>query len=203
MTLRRSRRFAVLVSIPLLAACGTSPATHFYTLDALPPRGPAPSPAAPLLRVDQVQVPSVLDRPEWVHENAPGQLKVDDFSHWGAPLGQLMHATLVEDLAARLASGRMVPAAGPRPPGAIGIAVDIVSVGGSSAGMTMTVVWTATVLPPPAKGQAQVPAPLVTSHTQRLSAPDSAADPAGYAAGLSAMTADLADDIVAGVADGR
>jgi len=184
-------RLALLLLLPLLAACGSSPATRFYTLDSLPPRASVTVAAAPVLRVDQVQVPAVLDRPQLVHEYAAGQLKVDEFSHWGAPLGQLMRAILEQDLAARLPSGGLAPAAGPRPLGTIDIAVDIVSVGNTSGGMTMDVVWTSTVLP----AAAQVP--VVTAHTTRLTTASSAADPQGYTAGLSAMIGDLADTIVA------
>ncbi len=191
----------VLKLSPLLflavAACGHSPATQFYTLDALPGHGQPASPA-PLLRVDQVQVPAVLDRPQLVHEYAQGQLKVDEFSHWGAPLGQLMRTTLTQDLAARLPSGNLAPGAGPGRPGTIGISVEIVSVDSSASGMTMDVVWTASVAPPPpAKGQAQSPSPVITSHTSRLTTPESASIPAGYAAGLSSLMAGLADEIVA------
>ena len=195
MPIVRFSRFLPLTIVFALTGCGHSPATHFYTLDATAPRATPASPA-PVLRVDQVQVPSVLDRPELVHEYAQGQLKVDDFSHWGAPLGQLMRATLSQDLAARLPSGNLLPAGGPRPPGAIGISVEIISVGTSGSDMSMDVVWTTTTLTTPVAGQPGTP-PVVTPHTTRLTTQASASDPAAYAAGLSSLMGDLADQIVA------
>ncbi len=179
----------VLGAALILAGCGSSPPTHFYTVDTLPPQAELVY-AGPPVRVDQVKIPSVLDRPEIVSEYAAGQLKVDDFNHWGAPLGQLLRASLAADLAARTPS--VVPAEGPKPAGTIGLSVDILAVGTGADGMTMDVVWTETR--PAADPSAK---PVSVAHTTRLSAPVTAATPSGYAAGLSRMMAELADRMVA------
>ena len=83
------RKIVVLSLVALsLAGCGHSPPTRFYTLDPVAPPSPQAY-AGPALRIGQVYVPAVLDRSELVREPGAGQLKVDDFDHWGAPLGQL------------------------------------------------------------------------------------------------------------------
>ena len=196
MPISRISRLLPLMIVFALAGCGHSPATHFYTLDAIAPRATPASPA-PVLRVDQVQVPSVLDRPELVHEYAQGQLKVDDFSHWGAPLGQLIRTTLNQDLAARLASGNLLPSLGTETPGAAGISVDIVAVNTAGGDMTMDVIWTETQLVQSSRGEPGTAHRTVTSHTSRLTASAPANDAAGYAAGLSEMIGKLADQIIA------
>ncbi len=175
----------------VLSGCGSSPPTRFYTVDTLPPSVPAPY-AGPPVRVDQIKIPSVLDRPEIVSEYAAGQLKVDDFNHWGAPLGQLLRASLAADLAARVPAPAVVPAEGPRPAGTIGLSVDILAVGTGAGGMTMDVVWTETRPSGDATGR-----PTSVVYGARLSAPDSAATPAGYAEGLSRMIGELADRMIA------
>ena len=174
----------------LLAGCGSSPPTRFYTIDALGPSAPAVY-TGPPVRIDQVKIPSVLDRPEIVSEYAAGQLKVDDFNQWGAPLGQLLRASLASDLAARVPARAVVPAEGPKPVGTIGLSVDILAVGTGADGMTMDVVWTET-RPADVTGK-----PTSVAHSARLSAPDPTATPAGYAAGLSRMIGELADRMVA------
>ena len=175
----------------VLTGCGSSPPTRFYTIDTLPPSA-APAYAGPPVRVDQIKIPPVLDRPEIVSEYAAGQLKIDDFNHWGAPLGQLLRASLAADLAARVPAPAVVPAEGPRPAGTIGLSVDILAVGTDAGGMTMDVVWTETRPAGAATGK-----PISLAHSAHLSAPDSAATPAGYAAGLSRMIGALADRMVA------
>ena len=174
-----------------LTGCGSSPPTHFYTIDAVPASAPAAY-AGPSVRVDQLRIPAVLDRPEIVSEYAAGQLKVDDFNHWGAPLGQLLRSSLDADLAARMPAPTVIPAEGPKPVGTIGLSVDILAVGTGSDGMTMDVVWTETRPAADASGK-----PVSAAHSTRLSAPGTAATPSGYAAGLSRMIGELADRMVA------
>ena len=181
----------VLVATTALSGCGSSPPTRFYTVDAMPSSAP-PAYAGPPVRVDQVKIPSVLDRPEIINEYAAGQLKVDDFNHWGAPLGQLLRSSLAADLAARVPAPAVVPAEGPKPTGTIGLSIDILAVGTGSEGMTMDVVWTETRPADDTTGK-----PTSVAHSTRLSAPESAATPAGYAAGLSRMIGELADRMVA------
>ncbi len=186
-----------LATALVLAGCASSPPTHFYTVDATPPSAPAAY-AGPPVRVDQVKIPSVLDRPEIVSEYAAGQLKVDDFNHWGAPLGQLLRTSLAADLAARVPAPAVIPAEGPKPTGTIGLSVDILAVGTGGDGMTMDVVWSETR---PATNAADKP--TIVAHSARLLASEAAATPSGYAAGLSRMMGELADRMVAELTPSR
>ncbi len=190
MTTRPLLAVFMLAFAAVLTGCGSSPPTRFYTVDTLPPSAPAVY-AGPPVRVDQIKIPAVLDRPEIVSEYAAGQLKVDDFNHWGAPLGQLLRSSLAADLAARVPGPAVVPAEGPKPAGTIGLSVDILAVGTGAQGMTMDVVWTETRAAADATGK-----PISLAHNTHLSVADSAATPAGYAAGLSRMIAELADRMI-------
>ena len=187
----------VLGTAMVLAGCASSPPTHFYTVDAMSPSAPAAY-AGPPVRVDQVKIPSVLDRPEIVSEYAAGQLKVDDFNHWGAPLGQLLRTSLAADLAARVPVPAVIPAEGPKPTGTIGLSIDILTVGTGADGMAMDVVWTETRPAADAAGK-----PTIVAHSARLSAPEAAVTPSGYAAGLSRMMGELADRMVAELTPSR
>ena len=100
--------FTALALCMGLAACGHSDPTRFFTLDALPPTAPTAY-AGPPLRVRAVHIPPALDRAELARETSPGEVSVDDFAHWAAPLGQTARQVLTEDLAARLPSGEIGP----------------------------------------------------------------------------------------------
>ena len=100
-----------------LAGC-TSPKTVLLTLDAAPP----PSDAVHggyrglPIAVPAVHLPASLDRAEFVHQESAGEVKVDDFARWTAPLGLLARDALVRDLTVRLPAGAVLP------PGTVGTA---------------------------------------------------------------------------------
>ena len=183
------RKPLALVALLMLAGCGHSPPTRFYTLDAVPPAAPAPAYAGPPLRIGQVYVPAVLDRGELVEEPSAGRLKVDDFDHWGAPLGQLVRSALERDLAARLPAGDVLPDSGPTPQGAATVMVTVLGVDRTASGLVMDVTWTRTVT--------AGTRPVTTTDSLRLQGDVSDASPQGYAAGLSQLAARLADAIIA------
>ena len=179
----------VLCLALVLAGCGHSPPTRFYTLDALPP-ATSPAYAGPALRIGQVYVPAVLDRSELVQEMTAGQLKVADFDHWGAPLGQLIRSALESDLNGRVPAGKLLPDTGPVPDGGATIMVTVLAVNRTNDGLSMDVTWTRTVTPKPNH-------PTTTTQSLRLTSDPVDASAQGYASGLSQMAARLADAIVA------
>ncbi|WBO23708.1 PqiC family protein [Sphingomonas abietis] len=99
-----------LVALLALAGC-TSPKSILLTLDAAPPV-PAAVHAGyhglPIL-VPAVHLPASLDRAEFVHQENAGEVKVDDFARWTAPLGLLARDALIRDLTARLPAGSVLP----------------------------------------------------------------------------------------------
>jgi uncharacterized lipoprotein YmbA len=94
---------AWMVAAALLAGCAHSPAQTFFALSAKP--GPALS-AAPALKVElrRTALPGYLDRPHIVRRATAEQLELGGEERWGAPLDEMVGATLAEDLAQRLPS---------------------------------------------------------------------------------------------------
>lgn len=183
----------------VLAGCGSSPPTRFFTLDAAPASAPVAATAAIApVRVDAVHIPPVLDRPELVRETAANEVTVSDFAHWSAPLGETARRTLTQDLAARLPAGAVTYPDAPKPADGRGLVVDILSVGHDGDHAVMDVGWTLTA------GLTASGAPPVayTARTLRVTAP-AAAGPGAQAVELSALLSRLADAVAADLTAGR
>ena len=194
-----------LASLTMLAGCGHSPPTQFFTLDPVAPDRSLNTASDPKVRIDHVTIPAVMDRPELVREYAADQLKVDDFSHWGAPLGDLMRATLIEDLSTRLASGRVLPAAAPRPDGVADLTVEITAIHEGAGKIFADVDWTLTQPLPltNSQGPAKTPAQTVrTLRHERIDAPLGGSAPQAFAAALSQVIGTLADRIAGALSPG-
>ncbi len=183
----------LLVSGAGLAACASAP-THFFTLDPVAPaQAVAGGYAGPPVKVMAVNIPPSLDRQELVSEISPGEVKVHDFEHWEAPLGQTARQTLIQDLAARLPAGRVL---GPQSPGGSGVvtlSADVVSfrVAGDTA--TMQVSWSA-ALPTSAGG---LSSGVVRAPLQQLQTSGVAPGGRGTAQAFSALLGQLSDQIAA------
>lgn len=106
-----------------LAGCGSSPPTHYYTLDPVPAatRSGADAP----VQVVAVHIPPSLDRQEMVRQTAANQVDVSDQNRWSAPFGEIAQRVLTQDLAARLPKGTVVLPQQPAPPNARKVVLDI------------------------------------------------------------------------------
>jgi uncharacterized lipoprotein YmbA len=180
-----------------LAACGHSAPTRFFTLFPVAPAQPlAATLAGPPIRLRRVTVPPALDRVELVREIAPGEVRVSDFEHWAAPLGQTAVQVLAQDLAARLPAGALIPPAAPLPPGGVDIDVDILAFNVSGGQAVMEASWSEIVRPSATPSAGQPPAPpLSSTRLVELTAPVAASDGQGEAQGLSRLLGQLADRI--------
>jgi len=185
---------AFALSLAVLAACGRSAPTHFYTLRAMPPASAIQAAPTVPIRIARVEVPGTLDRPEIVREQANNQVKVDDLSQWSAPLGQLMRTTLIEDLIKRLPNGRVVPTDAPKPAATVDVSVEIVAVHETVGTLSIDVTWTQT--------RPSGEAGATTVQTLSLSAPLADRSNAAYAEALSQAMAQLADAIAARLGGG-
>jgi len=117
-----------LVALPLvllLAACRTSPPTHFITLSPVSPVGHAEAAPSPPIQVDLVHLPAVLDRDAVVRQTGANSLSIDDQTRWGAPLGEMTRNVLAEDLARRMPPGAVILPDAPSPPSARHLVVTI------------------------------------------------------------------------------
>jgi uncharacterized lipoprotein YmbA len=179
-----------------VAACGHSDATHFFTLFPVAPAQPvAATSMGPPRRLRRVTIPPALDRMELVREIAPGQVRVSDFEHWAAPLGQTAVQVLAQDLAARLPPGALIPPAAPLPPGGLDVDVDILAFNVADGQATMQASWSEIGRPSaePKGGQPSV-RPSSTRLVE-LTAPVDASGGLAEAQGLSRLLGQLADRI--------
>lgn len=92
-----------LVVAWLLAGCAHSPEPTFFALSARP--GSAqPSARALKIELRRTTLPGYLDRSQIVRRSTAEQLELAGDERWGAPLDEMVGATLAEDLAQRLPS---------------------------------------------------------------------------------------------------
>jgi len=179
-----------------LAACGHSDATHFFTLFPVAPAQPvAATGVGPPIRLRRVTIPPALDRVELVRDVAPGEVRVSDFEHWAAPLGQTAVQVLAQDLAARLPAGALIPPAAPLPTGGVDIDVDILAFNVADGQAVMQASWSEiSRSSPPPKGAQPTPPPSST-RLVALTAPVEASGGLAEAQGLSRLLGQLADRI--------
>jgi uncharacterized lipoprotein YmbA len=181
-----------------LAACGHSDATHFFTLFPVAPAQPvAATSMGPPIRLRRVTIPPALDRVELVREVSPGEVKISDFDHWAAPLGQTAVRVLAQDLAARLPAGALVPPAAPLPTGGVDVDVDILAFNVAGGQAMMQASWSEISRPAaPPKGALPSP-PASSTQLVELTAPVDASGGLAEAQGLSRVLGQLADRIAA------
>lgn len=194
---RRWAWVAPALAAAALAACGSSPATRYYTLEAIPAPAAAsasvaPAASRPPLRVRSVKVPPAFDRLELVEETGPGQIDIRDFDHWAAPLPRLARQALAQNLAARLPKDKLVFPGAPWPEGAADLSVDVLSFQASGGQAVMLASWT--IRWPPPSSDAAAPPPL--GQQLRLQTA-TGGDAAAHARAWSDLLAQLADQVAA------
>jgi len=104
------RRIWMGCLLVLMAACGSSPKTEFYELNA---DMSSISQAAnlsegPAIGVWQVELPNLLDRSEIVTRDNQYKIALGDFSWWASDLSQNMSLLIVTQLSQSLQSNRIV-----------------------------------------------------------------------------------------------
>jgi uncharacterized protein len=106
------RRFISLSAVCALASfafgCATAP-SRFYTLSATP--APAAAPSNLSVIVGPVSVPAVVDRPQFVVDLGPNQVRIDEFNRWAAPLQNSIARVVAENLVQMLGTPRLVSSA--------------------------------------------------------------------------------------------
>jgi len=95
------RSTLALAGAVLLAACGSTPPSRYYTLD-VPPSSASPAAApAPALRVGPVVVPDTIDRAPLVLRRGPNRVEILEADLWAQPLKQEIARVLAAHLGAR------------------------------------------------------------------------------------------------------
>lgn len=176
---------APLLMSCLLAACGHSAPTQFFTLDSQPPvRSPTSIGQGDPIRVLAVRMPPLLDRLEVAREVSPASVQVDDLDRWSAPLGELARGALTQDLAERLPGVQVLPSRLAAPERTRDVTVEIHSLRHTGDGFELE---GASVIAQAGSGA------LIDSQTLRLFTPSPRADAAAEAQALGRLLADVAD----------
>lgn len=181
------RRISILLLAFMLAGCGTSPRTHYYTL------APATAPDHDKVRlsspitVSAVDLPPSLDRSSMVHRTGENTVAINGEDQWAAPLGEMTRRVLSQDLADDVPKDKLVLPGAPAPPGTRRIVVSIVQFGTTPDGrVVLTGSWSMI------NGGGDTPA---FSHAVALATPAPAAGSEGEAAGMSRLLRQLASQI--------
>lgn len=182
---------ASMALVTLVAACGRSPPTRYYTLEAVAPAAALVATASSPVQLTAVHIPAVLDRPEVVTRVTANRLAIEDRDRWAAPLAEMMRRTLAQDLSARLPAGVFVFPDAPAPPNTRGLVLTVLDLTANADGaLSMQTSWTL------AAGH---PARALITQQATLTAQASGGDAAAQAAALSRMLGELADRIAASV----
>lgn len=117
----------------LLANCGSSPKTQYFTLAPMPASEQRASIPIPVT-VAAVHVPPALDRREMVRRTGANSVDIREEDRWTAPLGDMIREVLARDLAARLPQDKVVAPQSPAPPHTAQIVVSLAQFGPDAAG---------------------------------------------------------------------
>ncbi len=187
------RRWAPLLLVIALAACGSSPKTEFYTLVPETPATTARVDAkAPPIQVGRVDLPSTLDRTALVIQGSDAHIIVSDRDRWAGPLDTLVRQALSDDLRARLGTAAVLAPGDPAPAGKVRqLLVVIERFSADSAGhVVLEADWTV--------GSGNPPRPGATHH-ERVEENAGSTEGGSVAAAMSRAIGRLADKIAQAV----
>ncbi|HUN57112.1 MAG TPA: PqiC family protein [Candidatus Binataceae bacterium] len=92
---------AAFACATVIAACGTSAPPRFYTLDASATASGLPATGGNVT-VGPVTIPASVDQPQFVTQNGPNRVDVDEFNRWASPLNDNIARVVAENLVALL-----------------------------------------------------------------------------------------------------
>lgn len=183
------RWLGALMLAVLLAGCGTSPKTHYYTLAPANTSGGDKIALSAPVTVSAVDLPPSLDRRSIVHPTGQNTVAISGDDQWAAPLGEMTRRVLSQDLAAHVPADKLVLPGAPAPPNTKRIVVSVVRFGAEADGrVVLTGSWS---LVSGSDGK-----PLL-SRPVDLDTAASSGGSAGQAAGMSQLLGQLASDIAA------
>jgi uncharacterized protein len=127
------RRPIIALAALLLANCGSSPKTQYFTLAPVPASEQKAAIRSPVT-VAAVHVPPALDRQEMVRQAGANRVDIREEDRWTAPLGDMIREVLARDLAARLPEDKIIVPEAPAPPHTAQIVVSLVQFGPDATG---------------------------------------------------------------------
>lgn len=129
-----SLRFPTMALVALLLAnCGSSPKTQYFTLAPVPASEQRASIERPVT-VAAVRVPPALDRREMVRRTGANSVDIREQDRWTAPLGDMIREVLARNLAARLPQDKVIVPESPAPPHTAQIVVSLAQFGPDATG---------------------------------------------------------------------
>ena len=96
----------------LIAGCGSSPDSSFYTLNAIPRAAPTPVSTevhtSISVKVGPVTIPDTLDQSQIVTRSGPNSLDLNEFNRWGGDLQTDFQRILGENISILLPTDHVV-----------------------------------------------------------------------------------------------
>src|SRR5262245_41765004 len=108
--MQRSLLLALLIAagLPALGACGSTPPSRFYTLEAVAAAdAPAKDAGGIAVDVGPVMLARGLDRAQVVPRIGPNEVELHDYSRWAEPLEDNVTRVLAENLSVALGTQRV------------------------------------------------------------------------------------------------
>lgn len=99
---RATASAALLLSALLLAGCGSTPKTSFYTLTPAAAGTRADAKGSYSVAIGPVAIPDSVDRPQMVLRTGANQVAISEFERWAGPLRNEIALALAENLRSRL-----------------------------------------------------------------------------------------------------
>jgi uncharacterized lipoprotein YmbA len=139
----RGHRLATAPALLLLAACGSTPTQVFDLSPRVPdePTAALPSRGGPPIWVDKPSVAGYFDRTQMVTRGGAGsRISIHEFEIWSDPPADLIQRAVVDDLAHRFGSDRVMatPVAHYATPG-WQVALDVIRFDVSEGGVALDV----------------------------------------------------------------
>lgn len=117
----------------LLTGCGSSPKTHFYTLNTEPASIGRQAIGFPL-QLTAVHLPPSLDRRQMVRMSGPNSVQISETDRWSASFGEMVRNVLAQDLSARLPNRKVILPRAPAPAGTAELVVTLAQFGPAANG---------------------------------------------------------------------
>ena len=91
-------RYLVALCFLVLAACGSSPAVHYFTLESAGDYVAHDDVGSPIMAVGALRLPEYLNRSQFVARGSGSEIVVDDLNRWAEPLDDAIHRVLATNL---------------------------------------------------------------------------------------------------------
>jgi uncharacterized lipoprotein YmbA len=171
----------------VLASCGSSPKTHYFTLAVVPGDTQQQRAISSPVTVAAIHIPPSLDRREMVRRTGQTTVDVSDRDRWTAPLDEMVRMVLSQDLADRMPKDKVVLPHVPAPQNTAQIVLSLAQFGPAEGRVALAGSWA--LLRPDGK-------PLLLRNVTLMSgmiAPDAAHETAA----MSQLLGQLASEIAA------